>query len=176
MTIRARFEGDPRPDKAVEIAAPIEPAQPVFADYWRHNKGTAPIGYQPVSVDPAFPARGDRSVRPADLGRVGRTDETVEGTVVLDVPARWDASPAEKRYRLEPGGHLAFPVTVSPTDAAPGRYFVAARIQDGGQDHEDVVAVDVGPGSMTRPPADTSSRSPSLVAAVEQALASQHRG
>ena len=52
-------------------------------------------------------------------------------------------------------------MTVSPTDAAPGRYFVAARIQDGGQDHEDVVAVDVGPGSMTRPPADTSSRSPS---------------
>jgi alpha-mannosidase len=173
MTIRAQFEGDPRPDKAVEIAAPaIEPAQPVFADYWRHNKGTAPIGYQPVSVQ----------IRPSRLEATGpfdlpisvaseRTDETVEGTVVLDVPAGWDASPAEKRYRLEPGGHLAFPVTVSPTDAAPGRYFVAARIQDGGQDHEDVVAVDVGPGSMTRPPADTSSRSPSLVAAVERALA-----
>ena len=89
MTIRARFEGDPRPDKAVRDRGPaIEPAQPVFADYWRHNKGTAPIGYQPVSVQ----------IRPSRLEATGpfdlpisvaseRTDETVEGTVVLDVPA-----------------------------------------------------------------------------------------
>ena len=33
-----------------DLAPRAEPAQPVFADYWLHNKGAAPVGYQAVSV------------------------------------------------------------------------------------------------------------------------------
>ena len=91
MTIRARFEGDPRPDKAVEIAAPaIEPAQPVFADYWRHNKGTAPIGYQPVSVQ----------IRPSRLEATGPFDLPI--SVASGGPTRPSRVPSSSTCR--PGG------------------------------------------------------------------------
>jgi len=172
VTLRARLEGTPRPtDPPVELAPRTEPAQPVFADYWLHNKGTAPIGYQPVSVQ----------IRPSRLKVTGpftvpitvaseRTDMPVEGSVVIHVPPGWQAAPAEHPYRLAPGAHLAFEVDVSPAAGAPGgRYFVSARITDGGQSHEDVVTVDLRAGPDASAP-DTTSRSPSLGHAVQRAL------
>ena len=172
VTLRAQFEGAPRPaEEAIRPVPAVEPAQPVFADYWRHNKGPAPIGYQPVSVQ-IRPSRVEVSGRfdlPITVASE-RTDEAVEGVVVVDVPPGWKASSSEQRYRLEPGAHLAIEVKVSPGDAAPGRYFVAARIADGGQDHEDVVAVDVRRGAAPQR-TETAERSRSLALAVERSLA-----
>jgi alpha-mannosidase len=172
VTLRAKFEGAPRPaEEAIRPVPAVEPAQPVFADYWRHNKGPAPIGYQPVSVQ-IRPSRVEVSGRfdlPITVASE-RTDEAVEGVVVVDVPPGWKASSSEQRYRLEPGAHVAIEVMVSPGDAAPGRYFVAARIADGGQDHEDVVAVDVRRGAAPQR-TETAERSRSLALAVERSLA-----
>ena len=42
--------GRPGSDAGSDLAGRIEAAQPVFADYWLHNKGAAPMGYQPVTV------------------------------------------------------------------------------------------------------------------------------
>jgi alpha-mannosidase len=59
---------------------------------------------------------------------------------------------------------------VSPAPGAPGgRYFVSARITDGGQTNEDVVTVDLQAGSDA-PATDTTSRSPSLGHALQRAL------
>jgi len=172
ITLRARFESAiPTVDETAGRATRTEPVQPVFTDYWLHNKGPAPIGYQPVSVQ----------IRPARLTVSGpfqvpisvaseRTDAAVEGSVEIIVPAGWQVTPSERAYRLEPGGHMAMDVQVSPGDAPPGRYFVAARIADGGQTHEDVVAIDVRAGSGSEP-TTTGERSGSLAAAVERALA-----
>ncbi|MFL5726385.1 MAG: glycoside hydrolase family 38 C-terminal domain-containing protein [Chloroflexota bacterium] len=159
-----------------DLAPRAEPAQPVFADYWLHNKGAAPMGYQAVTVQ----------IRPSLMSADGpfnvpivvaseRTDEAVAGTVAVIVPPGWDASPPERIYRLAPGSHLELNVAITPASGAtPGRYFVAARIADEvGQDHEDVVTVDLTPsgdgGAPSNPGADE--RSPELRAAVERALA-----
>jgi alpha-mannosidase len=171
-TVRVRMDGVPRPEgPAAELAARAEPAQPVYADYWMHNKGTAPMAYQPVSVQ----------IRPSRLEVTGRfklpitvaserTDVTVEGAVAVEVPPGWRAAPSERPYRLDPGDHLAMDVDVSPAvDAPAGRYFVSARIDDGGQTHEDVVTVDLRSES-DGPSTDTTSRSTSLGLAIERAL------
>jgi hypothetical protein len=172
VTLRARFVGAPRPtDPPVELAPRTEPAQPVFADYWLHNKGAAPIGYQPVSVQ----------IRPSRLEVSGafkvpitiaseRTTGPVDGSAVIGVPPGWQASPAELPYRLAPGAHLTFELDVSPAAGAlDGRYFVSARIADGGQAHEDVVTVDLRAGHDARA-TDIASRSQSLGLAVRRAL------
>jgi hypothetical protein len=171
-TIRARLQGAPRSSDASEVLAPrIEPAQPVFADYWQHNKGSAPLGYQPVSVQ----------IRPSRLEASGpfkvpitvaseRTDAPVDGSVVIEVPPGWQTSPAEQRYRLAPGEYLAYATDVAPAaDATAGRYFVSARIAEGEGSQEDVVAVDLRTGLDT-PAADTESRSRTITLAVERAL------
>ncbi|HEY3523172.1 MAG TPA: glycosyl hydrolase-related protein, partial [Candidatus Limnocylindrales bacterium] len=150
-----------------------EPAEPVFADYWMHNKGAAPIGYQPVTV----------GIRPWLLAGPGpfrvplvvaseRTDGPVEGIATIVVPDGWHAVPAERPYRLAPGAHLAFESTVEPAPgAAPARYFVAARIVDPeGRFHEDVVTIDLTSDGGADGRTAELERSPSIAAAIGRAV------
>ncbi len=122
-----------------------EPAQPVFSAYWLHNKGAAPLGYQPVTVriqSAGVAADGPFSLKVAVASE--RTDDAVAGMLRVSVPDGWLAEPAERPYRLEPGAHFTNEINVSPaTDGLPGRYFVAVRIDDeAGQVHEDISTVD----------------------------------
>jgi alpha-mannosidase len=122
-----------------------EPAQPVFSAYWLHNKGAAPLGYQPVTV----------RIRPAGVAADGpflltasvaseRTDGPAAGMLRVLVPVGWSADPAERPFRLDPGAHFTTEIKVSPeTGGSPGRYFIAVRIDDeAGQVHEDISTVD----------------------------------
>ncbi|MEV4105068.1 NEW3 domain-containing protein [Nonomuraea sp. NPDC049649] len=127
-----------------ELGAVREVAQPVYARYWLHNKGPAPLGYLPVSVTvtPGLVTPGG----PFEVEVVVAshlTDAAHEGVVELLVPEGWEALPTRRPFRVEPGGHLRFPVTVTP---APGRglYFVTARTGVGGQMIEDVATVALG--------------------------------
>lgn len=135
------------------LSAPLgpgaEPAQPVFSRYWLHNKGAAPVGYVPVSVH-VSPAR---LVLPATLRvTVAAGVMAATGAVELLVPPELIAEPGESQelmslpYDLAPGGHAAFEVAVrARPGAAPGQYFLAARIGDElGQTLEDVATVTVG--------------------------------
>ena len=165
-----------RPDAptGAELGPGREAAQPVFSGYWLHNKGPAPMGYQPLTVQ----------VRPWRLEGPGpyvvrvivaseRTDAPVAGTVSIVSPPGWQVSPAERPYRLAPGAHLTFEARVVPaTDAPSGRYFVAARIGDeAGQVHEDVVRVDLmAAGGDAGPSADGQASMPPLTFAIERAL------
>ena len=149
MTVRATVQAPARAGDGTSSLGPAgELSQPVFSDYWLHNKGAAPMGYQAVTVQikPSVVA-GDG---PFDLPIVvasGRTEGAAAGSVELIVPPGWEATPPERLYRLAPGAHLAFDASVRPAaGAAPGRYFVAARItDDAGQLHEDVVTIDLRP-------------------------------
>jgi alpha-mannosidase len=166
--------GDGRAARARESLGPrAELAQPVYADYWLHNKGPAPIGYQPLAVQ----------IRPSILDGPGpftlpvtvaseRTDRPVAGSVSMIVPEGWTADPPERIYRLAPGAHLALDVTVTTPNGAPaGRYFVAARIADeDGQVHEDVVTIDYQPDG-NRSHADRDVRLPILSRSIERAIA-----
>ena len=175
-TVTATLQTSPGERGATaELAPRGEPAQPVFSDYWLHNKGAAPMGYQSVTVQikPSF-LTGDGPFTVPIVVASERTDGAAAGSVGLIVPPGWEATPSERIYRLAPGAHLAFEATVRPAaGATPGRYFVAARIEDeAGQRHEDVVTIDIRPGgdgTSARPVGDQ--RSAALEWAVERALA-----
>jgi alpha-mannosidase len=143
-TLRARLQLPASAIRPTELGPRREPAQPVFGDHWLHNKGAAPSGYQPVTV-----RIQERAVRTDGAFTIGvtvaaaRTVPQAAGWVQLVLPDGWAATPAERSYHLAAGAYDTFPVEVVPV-ATPGRWFVAARIVDGsGQEHEDVVTVDV---------------------------------
>ncbi|MER6583636.1 NEW3 domain-containing protein, partial [Nonomuraea sp. NPDC001023] len=139
------------------VLGPVaEAAQPVHARYWLHNRGPAPMGYLPVSVT-ASPGLVRTGGEPAELSVVLSShllDADVEGAVEILVPDGWTAGVTRRPYRLAAGGHVRFPVTVTPPPGVgPGLYFVAARIRHDGQTVEDVVTVAVGdlPGVLPVP-------------------------
>ncbi len=137
--------GTPRP----ELAPGAEPVQPVFARYWRHNKGAAPMGYRMSSIEAepttvTGPGPYDLTVTVAS----SHTREQIAGMVEVIVPDGWTASPPNRMYALSPGAHLRYTVRVQPSGPS-GRYFVAVRTVDGrGQVHEDVVTVDHVSGAL----------------------------
>ncbi|MEV1245845.1 glycoside hydrolase family 38 C-terminal domain-containing protein [Nonomuraea sp. NPDC049750] len=147
----------PRPARP-DLGATAEQAQPVYSRYWLHNKGPAPLGYLPVSiavtpglvtpglVTPVAAAQGAAAQGTVEVTVVVSShlvDAPHEGVVDIRVPDGWSATPAQRAFRLEPGGHLRFPVTVTP---APGQglYFVSARTSVGDQLVEDVATVALG--------------------------------
>jgi len=79
-------------------------------------------------------------------------DADREGVLELCAPAGWTVEPSRRVYRLDPGGHLSVPVTVTPPAAAePGLYFLAARTVDGAATVEDVVTIAHGtPDELAR--------------------------
>jgi alpha-mannosidase len=161
------------PANRLWLAPRREVAQPVFADYWLHNKGPAPMGYQPVMAQ----------IRPSRLRGAGpftlpvsvaseRTDAAVTGTLTFVGPSGWSVTPPERLYRLAPGAHLALEATLTPApDTDEGTYFAAARITDAlGQIHEDVATIDYRPGAdRGEEPNDPAERSALIARAIERA-------
>jgi alpha-mannosidase len=140
------------------LGAEAEPVQPLYAKYWLHNRGPAPLGGLPLAVH----VTDGMTVSVAS----DATDADLHGYVRVVAPDGWTASPAELPFGLPPGGHVSSPVTVTPpADAAPGRYPVRVRAELVGdvpaswrQVVEDVTVVTVGqsfePGGLIRLSAD----------------------
>ncbi|MFF2148205.1 NEW3 domain-containing protein [Kitasatospora sp. NPDC058190] len=130
------------------VLGPVaEPAQPVHARYWLHNRGPAPLGYLPVSVgaSPGLLRTAGEAVTFSVALSSQLRDAAVEGTAVVLPPEGWASSLGSRPYRLEAGGHLRFPVTLTPpADVEPGLHFAAVRIEHDGQQIEDVVTIAVG--------------------------------
>ncbi|WP_236052038.1 glycoside hydrolase family 38 N-terminal domain-containing protein [Nonomuraea cypriaca] len=139
----------PQPTKP-ELAPTTERAQPVYSRYWLHNKGPAPLGYLPISIaiSPGLVTSPEGPFEVEVVLSSHLTDEPHEGLVDVRVPDGWTSTPAQRPYRLAPGGHLRFPVTVDPAPGAslprPGLHFVSARTAAGGQLIEDVTTVAIG--------------------------------
>jgi hypothetical protein len=122
----------------------VEIAQPVYSRYWLHNRGPAPMGFLPVSVA-ATPAlvRGAGTVTVAVASQY--TDTAFDGELAVLAPAGWTVEPEARPVSLEPGGHTAFPLEITPADdAEPGMYFVRVQMPLGGEVVEDVVSVLIG--------------------------------
>ena len=130
------------------VLGPVaEPAQPVHARYWLHNRGPAPFGYLPVSVgaSPGLLRTAGEAVTFSVVLSSQLRDAAVEGTAVVLPPEGWTTGLGSRPYRLEPGGHLRFEVTLTPpADAESGLHFAAVRIEHDGQQIEDVVTIAVG--------------------------------
>ncbi|MGJ6963072.1 COG1470 family protein [Streptosporangium sp. G11] len=140
LRARAADLGEPG---GAPLGPSAEVAQPVFSRYWLHNRGAAPLGYQPMSV----------SLRPSgEPGAGGRlrvtlasdlVDTDAEGHLRIVTPPGWDADPGDRPVLLGPGGWTSFEVDLTPApDAGAGPYVIAAQLTHGGQVHEDVLFVD----------------------------------
>jgi alpha-mannosidase len=175
-TLRIKHSIRPEAPTDTELGPRREAAQPVFAGYWLHNKGPAPMGYQPLTVQVRpWRLEGPGPFKVRVIVASERTDAPVAGIVSIVPPPGWQVSPAERPYRLAPGAHLDVEARVVPATGAPsGRYFVAAQIGDeAGQVHEDVVRVDLmAAGGDAGPSADGQASMPPLTFAIERALRS----
>lgn len=137
------------------LAPEAESAQPLYARYWLHNRGPAPLGGLPavahlhpetVTAQPGERLRL-RMTAASDCG-----DATLEGEVRLRGPRGWTVDPAVLSFELPTGHHREAEIVVSvPAGATPGDYPVRAQLTLTGdvpaawrQPVEDVCVVSVG--------------------------------
>ena len=140
----------------VNLAPDAEPAQPLYARYWLHNRGPAPLGGLPAvaHLHPhRLEAAGDALI-PLRLTAVSdATDTALHGRVRLVAPSGWDLGMAELPFVLPPGQYLESTVEVAvPGAVVPGLYPVRAELAATGgaipaswhQTVEDVCVISVG--------------------------------
>ena len=155
-TVLARFEAPSAPAQSSAPPPQAETAQPLYARYWLHNRGPAPLGGLPA-VAHLHPARvtaepgGEVAVRLTAASDC--SDATLTGTVTLICPEGWSAKPDELPLALRSGEYREADVAVSvPASAAPGLYPVRAQLRITGEEVpaawrqtvEDVCLVEVG--------------------------------
>jgi alpha-mannosidase len=142
--------------ESASLAPDAEIAQPLYARYWLHNRGPAPLGGLPAvaHLDPhqLTAAAGSEATLRLTLAS-DSTDAPLPGTVSLICPPGWSVSPASLPFTLPAGEHLEADVVVTtPAGVRPGVYPVRAQlaITDAGvpaawrQVVEDVALVSVG--------------------------------
>ncbi len=169
VTVLATPAVDAPADGGAALGAEEEPAGPLFAKYWLHNRGPAPLGGLPLAVHLDPTRAGVRPGGPVVLRLAVAsdcTDAALHGVVRLAPPAGWAADPPEVPFGLPAGGHLCTDVTVrAPLDAPAGRYPVRALMAPAGspglpaswrQVVEDVAVLTVGEvtGELMRLAAD----------------------
>lgn len=157
-TVLARLDvrfsgGDGRP---VALAPNAETAQPLYARYWLHNRGPAPLGGLPA-VAHLHPRLA--SARPGDKAVFRLTaasdcsDSALEGAVAVVCPDGWSATPIERPFTLRSGEYREIDAVVDvPASAPPGLYPIRAQLRLAGdsvpaawhQAVEDVAVVAVG--------------------------------
>jgi alpha-mannosidase len=155
-TVLARLEIPALVDRSGALGPDAEIAQPLYARYWLHNRGPAPLGGLPA-VAHLHPAA--LTVEPGSevalrlTAASDCTDAVLTGRVILRCPDGWSASPAELPFTLDSGAHQEADVVLAvPAHVQPGRYPVRAQLRITGdtapaawrQVVEDVCIVEVG--------------------------------
>ncbi|MDT5095716.1 MAG: hypothetical protein QOH60_5079 [Mycobacterium sp.] len=120
------------------LAPDTEAAQPLYARYWLHNRGPAPMGGLPAVTylnPPRVTAEPDASVVVRLTAASDCTDAALHGKVRMVCPDGWTASPPELPFVLPPGEHLEADVEIAmPSDAPSGVYPVRAELSVTGSD------------------------------------------
>jgi alpha-mannosidase len=115
------------------LAPQTETAQPLYARYWLHNRGPAPLGGLPAvaHLHPhRLTAAAGTEVTLRLTAASDSTDAPLAGTVTLVCPPGWSACPAALPFTLAPGGHLETDVVLTmPPRTKPGLYPVRAQLQ-----------------------------------------------
>jgi alpha-mannosidase len=155
-TVLARLEMPRLLTDFADLAPKAEAAQPLYARYWLHNRGPAPLGGLPA-VAHLHPQRVTATPGSEVALRLTAasdcTDAALDGAVTLVCPDAWSATPAELPLTLCGGDHREADVVVSiPGRARPGLYPVRAQLRITSDDVpaawrqvvEDVCVVEVG--------------------------------
>ena len=160
-TLHARLGADPVAAAGGRVlATDAEPAQPLYARYWLHNRGPAPLGGLPAVAHlhpETVTAAPGESVRLRLSIASDCSDATLNAGVRVLTPRGWgdDASVrmfAGRSYELPARGHRDTEVTLTvPAAATPGHYPVRAQLTLSGdippawrQTVEDVCVITVG--------------------------------
>lgn len=155
-TVLARLEMPSVLSGFADLAPNAEAAQPLYARYWLHNRGPAPLGGLPA-VAHLHPQRVTAKPGSEVVLRLTAasdcSDAALDGAVQLVCPDAWSATPAELPFTLCSGDHREADVVVSiPPRTRPGLYPVRAQLRITGDDVpaawrqvvEDVCVVQVG--------------------------------
>lgn len=131
-TVLARLEAPRVITRPATLAPHAEAAQPLYARYWLHNRGPAPLGGLPAvahlhpALVPAEPG-GEVSLRLTAASDC--SDSALDGAVTVLCPDGWSATPAELPFTLSTGDHCEADLLVSvPASAEPGLYPVRAQL------------------------------------------------
>ncbi len=126
------------------LAPEAEAAQPLYARYWLHNRGPAPLGGLPAVAHlhpQATVAEPNSQVVLRLTVASDCTDSALHGTVRMVCPAGWTASPASLPFVLPSGEHLEADIELTmPPDAPPGLYPVRAQLVVTGDNAESMPA------------------------------------
>lgn len=137
------------------LAPDAEDAQPLYARYWLHHRGPAPLGGLPAVAhlhpETVLAQPGERLTLRLTAAS-DCSDATLNGSVRLRCPRGWAAEPGELAFELPARDHREADIELSvPADAEPGDYPVRAQLKLGGdvpqawrQTVEDVCVVTVG--------------------------------
>lgn len=115
-----------------QLAPEAEVAQPLYARYWLHNRGPAPLGGLPAVAhlhphEVAAAPGTDLTLRLSVASDC--TNSRLRGSVRLVCPDGWTADPAELPFELAVGGHAETAIALTmPSNTAPGRYPVRAQL------------------------------------------------
>ncbi|QNJ94528.1 alpha-mannosidase [Mycolicibacterium fluoranthenivorans] len=137
-TLRGRLDGIRIANADQQTLAPdAECAQPLYARYWLHNRGPAPLGGLPLvaHLHPShLVAESDTVVRLRLTAASDCTDTALHGRVRMVMPPGWIAEPADLSFVLPPGEHLEAEVRVTVPPGIPrGLYPVRAELAAGGR-------------------------------------------
>lgn len=139
----------------VSLCPDAEPVQPLYARYWLHNRGPAPLGGLPA-VAHLHPHRVDAGAGEVVALRLtavsDATDTALHGLVRVLAPSGWDVGVEELPFVLPPGEYLESTVEVAVPAGATGLYPVRAELAATGaaipaswhQTVEDVAVLSVG--------------------------------
>ena len=160
------------------LAPEAENAQPLYARYWLHNRGPAPLGGLPAVAHlhpEAVTAEGGDQVRLRLTAASDCSDAMLAGQVRLRGPRGWAVHPDVLPFELPAGDHREAEIVVTvPPGAAAGDYPIRAQLTLAGdvpaawkQTVEDVCVISVGtPDPLVRLVTEPSDI---VVAAGEQA-------
>jgi alpha-mannosidase len=155
-TVLARLEAPKLNAAAAALAPDAETAQPLYARYWLHNRGPAPLGGLPAVAHLHPRTTTAEPGDEVDLRLTAASDcsnAALSGAVTVVCPDRWSATPAELPFTLSAAEHLEADLVLTiPARTQPGLYPVRAqlRITDSEapaawrQVVEDVCVVEVG--------------------------------
>ena len=156
-TVSAQLEASRMIGSGGAVLAPdAEAAQPLYARYWLHNRGPAPLGGLPAVAHlhpEALTASPGETVRLRLTVASDCSDAAISGSVRIRHPLGWEPS-ADVPFRLPARGHREDEITVTvPRDAASGHYPVRAELTLSGdvppawcQPVEDICVISVGTG------------------------------
>ena len=164
-TVAARLKAGPSIAAGqVPLAPDAEAAQPLYARYWLHNRGPAPLGGLPAVAHlhpEAITAAPGETVHLRVSVASDCSDAALTGTVRLRYPRGWEPS-GDLAFDLPARGHREYAIAVTvPHDAVPGHYPLRAQLTLGGdvppawrQTVEDVCVITVAAELALETPPD----------------------